>query len=293
MHNFKTETQEWIQRGWEVRSRNFPDEILFDYPNETESISLTGTACSLQCAHCGGHYLESMSPLVEIKQQKTEDLTFRSALISGGCTPQGTVPFLPHADYLKSLRKQMRLNFHVGLVEDEEIPVLKELADAVSFDFVVDDQTIREVYGLNRTAEDYKRVYQSLREVVPVMPHLTLGLKGGQWAGEEAALAALEELGLDGLTFIVFIPTPGTRYADCQPLAVEEVVLFLAKARVRFPNTPLALGCMRPKGRYRQVLDEAAVALGLNRIVQPTPGARRLAAERSLRVVRGEECCAL
>jgi len=293
MQNFSAETQEWIQRGWEIRCSNFPDEILFDYPNETESISLTGTACSLQCAHCGGHYLESMSPLVEIKQKKTTDLAFRSALISGGCTPQGTVPFLPHVDYLRSLRKQMRLNFHVGLVEDEEIPVLKDLADAVSFDFVNDDETISEVYGLSRTAEDYKRVYKALREVVPVMPHLTLGLKGGKWGGEEAALDALEELGMEGLTFIVFIPTPGTRYADRQPLEVEEVVLFLAKARVRFPKTPLALGCMRPKGRYRQVLDEAAVALGLNRIVQPTPGARHLADQRNLSVVRGEECCAL
>ena len=125
------------------------------------------------------------------------------------------------------------------------------------------------------------------------MPHITLGLRGGQWGGEEKALDALEELGLDGLIFNVFIPTPGTRYALTQPLPVEEVIHFLARTRMRFPDLSLALGCMRPKGRYRQILDQAAVALGLNRLVMPTPRARRLAGELGLHVIRGEECCAL
>ena len=110
-------------------------------------------------------------------------------------------------------------------------------------------QQVEEVYGLKKGLEDYRRVYQELREVVPVMPHLTLGLRGGQWGGEEKALDALEELGFDGLIFNVFIPTPGTRYALKQPLPVEEVIRFLAGARRRFPDRSLALGCMRPKGK--------------------------------------------
>ena len=74
---------------------------------------------------------------------------------------------------------------------------------------------------------------------------------------------------------------------------MEEVVRFLAKARLRFPDLPLTLGCMRPQGKYRKRLDEAAVSLGLNRLVMPTPDARRRADELGLRVIRGEECCAL
>lgn len=290
---FSAETQELMERGWQVRRQNFPDEILFDYPIQTESISLTGASCSLDCAHCGGHYLEGMTPIEDIKSKNPDELAFSSALVSGGCTPNGNVPFMPHVDTLHELKKKKRLNFHVGLLDDEEIAVVKDLADAVSFDFVAHDETIREVYGLQRTKEDYKQAYRKLREVVFVMPHVTLGLKGGEWAGEEAALDALEELGLDGLTFIVFIPTSGTRYADRQPLDVEEVVQFLAKARLRFPTIPIAMGCMRPIGRYRQILDEACVAMGLNRIVMPTPGARELVDKRGLKVIRGEECCAL
>lgn len=270
-----------------------PGEIFFDYPVKTKSISLTGNACALKCAHCGGHYLEKMLPINEISIDNQSEFPFRSALISGGCTADGRVPIASHLETLRALKKQIRLNFHTGLITEEEIALLPGLADTVSFDFVVDTDTIREVYGINRTAEDYIKVYRSLRRVVQVMPHLTLGLKGGAWGGEEKALDVLEELGLDGLTFIVFIPTPGTRYANRRPPNVAEVIDFLARARARFPNIPLALGCMRPKGRYRQVLDEAAVKIGLNRIVMPTPGARKAAVAQGLKVIWGEECCAL
>ncbi len=284
-----------VEEAFKVRRAHFADEIFFDFPTLTESISLTGKSCALNCAHCGGHYLKGMSTVSEIQAQRSlnPNYAFRSALISGGCTLDGKVPFTQQLDFLHKLKKEVRLNFHVGLLDGEEILMLKDLANVVSFDFVADPETIQEVYGLKQGLRDYSRVYQALREVVPVMPHLTLGLRGGQWGGEEKALDALEELGLDGLIFNVFIPTPGTRYAQRLPLPVEEVIRFLAGARIRFPDIPLGLGCMRPKGRYRQSLDEAAVALGLNRLVMPTPGARRLAGELGLRVLKGEECCAL
>jgi len=283
-----------VQRAWEVRQAHFADEIYFDFPTSTESITLTGHSCALDCAHCGGHYLKGMTSVLEIEAGTSKPKNdFRSALISGGCTTDGKVPFTQQLDFLHKLKQDVHLNFHVGLLDDDEILLLKDLANVVSFDFVADAETIQEVYGLKKGLEDYSRVYQALRKVVPVMPHLTLGLRGGQWGGEEKALDALEELGLDGLIFNVFIPTPGTRYAEKPPLPVEEVIHFLARARMRFPGLSLAVGCMRPKGRYREVLDESAVALGINRLVMPTPGARRLAGELGLRVIRGEECCAL
>lgn len=288
-------TEVLVQHAWEARKEHFADEIWFDFPTKTESITLTGRSCALNCAHCGGHYLKGMRNVGELKIHGSLNSTFpfRSALISGGCTPEGKVPFEEHLEFLVNLKQDVRLNFHVGLLDKREISLLKGLADVVSFDFVTDRATIQEVFGLNRGPEDYRRVYRELREVVPVIPHLTLGLKGGEWGGEESALDALQELGLSGLVFNVFIPTPGTRYASRHPLPIDEVVRFLARARLRFPDLPLALGCMRPKGRYRQILDEAAVSLGINRLVMPTPGARLRADQLGLQVIRGEECCAL
>jgi len=297
MEKFGAETETLIHSAWEVRKAHFEDVVYFDFPVQTESVTLTGQSCALNCAHCGGHYLKGMKTIKQIIDRRSSEgnkgYPFTSALISGGCTTDGKVLFTKQLEFLHSLKKDVRLNFHVGLLDREEIFLLKDLADVVSFDFVADQETIREVYGLERGPEDYRRVYRELREVVPVVPHLTLGLKGGKWGGEKRALDELQELGLDALVFNVLIPTPGTRYALCQPLPVEEVVRFLAGARIQFSDIPLALGCMRPKGKYRQILDEAAVSLGFNRLVMPTPGAQRRADQLDLRINRGEECCAL
>ncbi|MBC2723618.1 MAG: radical SAM protein, partial [Desulfosporosinus sp.] len=85
-NTYSLETNNWINKGWEIRVTNFPPEIYFDFPTKTESVSLTGTACSLNCAHCGGHYLKGMTDIegLELTSQLTHELSFSSALISGG-----------------------------------------------------------------------------------------------------------------------------------------------------------------------------------------------------------------
>jgi hypothetical protein len=124
-----------------------------------------------------------------------------------------------------------------------------------------------------------------------VIPHLTIGLRGGAIGHEYPAMEKLQELGVEGMVFIVFIPTPGTRYADRQPPPIEAVVNILAEARLRFPDRPLHLGCMRPHGEYRARLDPLAVRAGVNKIVSPAREAVQLAEELGLSIVQGRECC--
>jgi uncharacterized radical SAM superfamily protein len=100
-------------------------------------------------------------------------------------------------------------------------------------------------------------------------------------------------LGVEGLVLIVFIPTAGTRYADRQPPEIGQVVDILVKARLRFPDKPLYLGCMRPRGRYRIELDPLTVRAGVNAIVNPAREAVRLAEELGLAIRRGQECCVI
>lgn len=300
-YEISPEVRDMVRRAWEARRAHFPDEIGFDYPQATEVISTTGKACSLNCAHCGGHYLEGMIPLQDFAVRNlAEPLGSgekrplpKSCLISGGCDSRGKVPFLRHRAALAQLKNHSRLNFHVGLVDEEDAAVLGELADTVSFDFVGDDETISEVFGLERTVSDYLVSYRALRRHTRVLPHICVGLRGGRISGEYRALEHLGREGIDGLVAIVFSPTRGTRYADCSPPPLDEVARFLATARLSFPEKPFFLGCMRPNGRYRAALDCLAVECGLNKVVQPTAGARRLASERGLRVIRGEECCVL
>lgn len=262
--------------------------MRFAYPHQTKSISVTGSECEQNCAHCSGHYLKHMLPISAIKESHAT-----SFLISGGCKADGTVPIGQHVSQLKAVKQGRRYNLHVGLIEEDEVAKIAEIADCVSFDFVGDDETIHEVFGLERFVSDYIQCYQKLREQVQVMPHICIGLHGGQIKGEYRAVELLQELGMDALTFIIFTPTRGTPYADCLPPNIEEVVKLLQWARETCPLVPIHLGCMRPGGRYRSEIDEWAVKIGIDTIVNPTPKAVALAKELGISILRSEECCVL
>ncbi len=277
-----------LARAWAVRRANFPDEITWSSPLDTAVLSLTGQRCALDCAHCGGHYLGGMRPIWE-----TEPDGSTSCLISGGCDPTGRVPVLAHLDRVRAWREGRNMNWHVGFVSEHEMAILAPLVDVVSFDFVGDDVTIREVYGLDRTVNDYVDTYRLLRRYARTLPHVTIGLRGGELGHELPAFDLLQNLGADGLVLLVFIPTPGTRYANHHPPRPVAVADLVAEARIRFPTVPLYLGCMRPKGRYREELDPLAVRAGVNVLVSPSRPARQLAAELGLAARQIRECCVL
>lgn len=275
-------------RAWAVRRAHFPDEITWSYPMDTAVLSLTGAACALDCAHCGGHYLAGMKPIWQ-----AEPDTSTSCLISGGCDPQGRVPVLAHLDRVRAWRPGRKMNWHVGLISEVEMQTIAPLVDVVSFDFVGDDATLREVYGLERSVDEYAETYRMLRRHARTLPHVTIGLRGGALGHELPALERLQALGADGLVLLVFIPTPGTHYAGRTPPSVEAAADLIAEARVRFCDVPLYLGCMRPRGAYRERLDELAVRCGVNVVVNPARRARQVAVELGLVERTLRECCIL
>ncbi len=283
--------QRW-RAAWQVRVRHHPATIRFDRPFKTLPVSLTGTACALNCAHCGGVYLRHMHPIGEAPLKAQAD-GFTSCLISGGCDAWGRVPFAGHMDQVALLRQGRRLNWHVGMIREEDLCTILPYVDVVSFDLVGDAETAREVYGLNLTLEDYLRELDMLERHVRVVPHLTIGLRGGRLSGERAALAALSRRETEALILLILIPTPETAYAHCAPPSLEEVADLFLEARTLLPTTRLYLGCMRPRGAYRQAVDELAVRAGLNGLVNPSHAAERAAQELGLEIVWGEECCAL
>jgi hypothetical protein len=277
-----------LARAWAMRRACFPDEITWSTPLDTAVLSLTGRECGLACAHCGGHYLHGMRPIWEAEPDGST-----SCLISGGSDRTGRVPVLAHLDRVRAWRPGRRLNWHVGLIDEAEMAAIAPLVDAVSFDLVGDDATIGEVYGLDRTVQDYVDTYRVVRRYAPTLPHITIGLRGGELGHEWPALDLVQELGADGLVFLVLIPTPGTRYAGRLPPSPAAAAGLLAEARLRFPALPIYLGCMRPRGPYRDQLDPLAVRAGVNVVVSPARSARRLAVELGLATRELRECCVL
>ncbi len=276
------------KRAWRVRMAHHETTIHFDRPFNTLPVSVTGDACTLDCAHCGGHYLRHMHPVWKARGDGAT-----SCLISGGCDAKGRVPVMPHLEKIAALGEGRRLNWHLGLIDEEEMCTIAPHVDVISFDMVGDAATVREVYGLDLTLDDYLRTFDMMRRHAPVVPHITVGLRGGQLDGERAVLEALQERDVKRLIFIILLPTEGTAYAHCSPPPLQEVAELFLDARIRLSDTDLYLGCMRPHGVYRQRVDELAIHAGLNGIVNPTRAAEDTAADKELQILWGDECCAL
>ncbi len=280
--------------AWATRQRHHPPTIRFDRPTATLPVSLTGTACSLGCAHCNGVYLQHMRPVWETRPGDA-----KSYLISGGCDAYGRVPVVQHLDAIERLHSPRqpsgapRLNWHVGLIDELTMQRIAPYVDVVSFDVVGDRDTAREVYGLDLGLEDYMHTYDMLRRYARVVPHLTIGLRGGAPSGEHEALRALAARGLEHLVYIILIPTEGTRYARCAPPPLPQVADLFLEARLLLPRARVDLGCMRPYGPYRRAVDELAVRAGCNVIVNPSLAAQRAAERAGLEIIWGDECCAL
>lgn len=266
-------------------------KITLFFPKRTIAISLTGAYCSLNCAHCGGYYLRSMKP-----PGKAEDIikNYDSALISGGCKPDGSVPLLENLSFIDRIkRKNLQLNFHTGLIDENCIRKIKPYVDTISFDFVVDDETIEEVYGFPATGKDYLRTYRLLRENFKVVPHINIGLLGGELKGERKALQMLREAGAEKIVFLVFIPTRGTIYEKRNPPPLDKTKEIFEFARTLFPEIPLHLGCMHPRGEYKKVLERIAIDAGFDGIVNPTKNIQDEIRKRGLLIEEGLECCVL
>lgn len=282
-----------MKTAFDIKLRNFGNEIEFAYPNQTLALSTTSNKCSLKCAHCNGHYLENMIP-IEDYEEKVKSRNITSFLLSGGCSYEGDVPINIHIQTIKELKEEgYRLNAHLGLMDKESIIELCKYLDIVSFDLVFDKETIKEVYKMDKSKEDYIKVYNTIKENTEVAPHICIGLKGGKVKGEYEIIEYLQKNPPNKLTFIVLIPTKGTEYENVEPPKLEEVADVLCEARIGLPNTEINLGCMRPRGMYRKELDQLAIMCGVNRIVLPSKSAKNKAIDMNMTITECKECCVL
>lgn len=268
---------------------NNQKEIKLCYPRNTLPISITKDNCQLKCKHCNGQLLKGMRPLTG-RQGEVEASSF---LISGGCDSQGRVPVIEHWDEIKRLKKHGRTNIHLGLPCKETVSRISEIADVVSLDIIGSNETIKNVLGLEQSVRDYFKMFEALRKKIKVVPHLCIGIHGGEIRGEKIALKELASVGLEELTFLIFKPIKGSAFARKSPPQINHVDDIFTLARGLLPKTQINLGCMRPSGRYREEIDLLALETGVNCIVNPTPKARQKIEEMNWLVKHSWECCSL
>ncbi|MBP7633736.1 radical SAM protein [Candidatus Ozemobacteraceae bacterium] len=278
-----------FDRLWDAIS-NRPLLLRRSRPHRTLAVSVTGPQCELRCSHCNGHYLEAMRPISALDARDYE--TFRSFLISGGSDCSGRVPLSGHIDRILSMPPKAGLNLHVGVQGAESLLPLKGRPVTVSYDLAGDVETVREVYGLTRPVSEIEACYLELSRHFRVVPHLTLGLRGGAISGEPHVIDFLAANPPSALTFLVFRPTPNTPYADRSAPDIHDAVAIIADAAARLA-CPIHLGCMRPSGIYRRRLDVLAWAAGARVIVMPEHEFVRILASHGIPVEEQAECCSL
>jgi uncharacterized radical SAM superfamily protein len=270
-------------------------------PTSFPTVSVTGTGCALNCKHCGGKVLETMHPATTpatlfVHAKKLKQNGASGCLISGGCLPNGSVPLKQFIHIIKKIRRELGLTVfvHTGIIDRATATSLKNAGvDAALIDIIGSDETIKKIGALNMTTDNYAASLGAMKEAgLNFVPHVIVGLDNGKLKGELRALKIIASAIPSAVVIIAFMPIHGTAMAKVKPPAPLDIAKVAATARLIFPRTPLALGCMRPKGKHRAQTDVFALKAGADAIAFPSEEAVKYAETQGYTLSFSPYCCA-
>lgn len=278
----------------------FKTDHFCSSPEAFPSISVTGSFCALRCRHCGGKVLNTMLPA--LTPEGLTELCTRikgdggvGCLISGGCLPDGSVPLGKFVDAIAEVKRTLGLTVvvHTGVIDASLADKLAKAGiDAALIDIIGSDETIREIYQLNVSVNDYDNSLQALRDSgVPLVPHVLVGLHYGLLKGEFEALEMIARYSPSAVIVIALMPIHGTLMENSPLPSSLDIARVLAAARFLLPKTPIVLGCMRPKGKHKRETDLLAIKAGVNAIAFPAEEAIREAELMQMEASFSSLCC--
>ena len=265
------------------------------------TISVTGSACTLNCKHCGGKVLETMHPALTPEELfelclKLKRSGAKGVLVSGGCLPDGSVPLDDFVPVLERLKSELGLTVfvHTGIIKKETAFALKRAGVDAALIYVIGSaDTVRKIYNLKVTVQDYADSLRALQQAeLTVVPHVIVGLNEGKLDGEMQALEMIQQIKPSALVIIAFMPIHGTAMAETPPPQPTDIAKVAALARQMFPQTPLVLGCMRPKGESRGKTDVLALKAGVDAIAFPSEEAVEYSKTKGYKTTFSSYCCA-
>jgi uncharacterized radical SAM superfamily protein len=267
-----------------------------DFP----TISVTGKGCSLKCKHCGGIVLNTMYPATTAEAlfelcAKLKGKGAKGCLISGGCLPNGAVPLGRFVDAISRIKHKLGLTVfvHTGVIDSRMARELKRAGiDAALMDVIGSDKTIEEIYKLEASVKDYENSLKALHEAgIEFVPHVIVGLHFGRLDGELQALRMMSHLKPSALVIIAFMPLRGTEMENVKPPKPTDIAKVTLTARLMFPDTPLVLGCMRPKDKHRSETEILTIRAGVDAIAFPTEEAIEFAESQGYETSFSPFCC--
>jgi hypothetical protein len=88
------------------------------------------------------------------------------------------------------------------------------------------------------------------------------------------------------------MPIHGTAMAKVPPPKPGDIAKVASVARLMFPNTPLILGCMRPKGAMCSETEILALKAGVDAVAFPSEQAVKYAQSKGCKISFSSYCCA-
>lgn len=271
--------------------------------NSFPAFSITAAACALNCDHCQKKILEPMIPATnpEMLDRKVRQLIetqeLSGFLLSGGSNKKNEIPYsryMPVVEQLKKDHPQMRIAVHSALLDTPRAREMESAGvDTVMMDVIGAQETINQVYNLDRTVDDFEATLAALCSTsMEVTPHIVVGLHYGEILGEANALDIVSRYPVTALVLVVIMPfyaKPGT---FTTPTTTDVGRVFL-EARELLADKQVLLGCARPPGMHKRVVDAYAIMAGLDGIAFPADGAVSVAHRIGRPFEQAHSCCSI
>ncbi|MDH3234030.1 MAG: radical SAM protein [Alphaproteobacteria bacterium] len=271
--------------------------------NSFPAFSITGAGCALMCDHCQAKILEPMIPATrpEVLDRKVRDLVMlqglQGFLLSGGSNRRNEIryePFYPVIERLKRDFPEMRIAIHTALTDEAGARRMASAGvDTAMMDVIGAEETIRDVYHLDRPVEDFEATLQALCATgMEIVPHIVIGLHYGRLLGEARALEMVAAAPVWALVLVVIMPFYARPDTFVTPATTDIGEVFI-EARRALADKQVLLGCARPPGMHKRVTDAYAVMAGLDGIAFPADGVKAVAEAIGRPAHQEHACCSI
>ncbi|MDJ0700279.1 MAG: radical SAM protein [Woeseiaceae bacterium] len=271
--------------------------------NSFPAFSITAAACGLNCDHCQKKILEPMIPATNPAMLDervrhlvaTQDLS--GFLLSGGSNKKNEIAYSRYMPVVEGLKRdfpQLKIAVHSALLDERRAREMESAGvDTVMMDVIGAQETIKQVYKLDRPVEDFEATLAALCSTsMEVTPHIVIGLHYGRILGEANALDIVSRYSVNALVLVVIMPfyaKPGTFVTP----ETSDVGHIFADAREALADQQVLLGCARPPGMHKRVTDAYAIMAGLDGIAFPADGAVSVAHEIGRPFEQAHSCCSI
>ena len=237
----------------------------------------------------------------EILDQKVRDLILlqdlQGFLLSGGSNRKNEIAyerFFPVVETLKRDFPHLKIAVHTALMDETRAKRMESAGvDTVMMDVIGAQETIRDVYKLDRPVADFEATLAALCTTnMEVVPHIVIGLHYGEIVGEANALDICARYDINALVLVVIMPHFAKPGMFVTPDSADVGRIFF-EARQRLPNKDVLLGCARPPGMARREIDAYAVMAGLDGIAFPADGMVAVAEAIHRPYHQAHACCSI